>query len=171
MINNAAVRSRLFAPRARKRNRQLGQLLTSFHVRILAPGLPSSPCTPHRRFAYHPPSRPRLRGLVGAGFSLSPCVCLPFVFYSVSPLSHRRHHNGHRGQPPLRCQSQFRNPTRVKLRTRRARATIQQQRPTPTGKRGRPSKGICGDELTQQNIGLAILARRRKAQPALYIYT
>lgn len=93
-----------------------------------------------------------------------------FVFCSVSPLSHR-HHDVHRGQPPLRCQSQFRNLSRVKLRTSRARVTIQQQRPTATGRRGRLTKGICGDELTQPNIGLAILARRRKAQPAIYIYT
>ncbi|UKZ65665.1 uncharacterized protein TrAtP1_006860 [Trichoderma atroviride] len=41
-----------------------------------------------------------------------------FVFYCVSPLSHRLH-DGHRGQP-LRCQSQFRNLSRVTL-TRRAR--------------------------------------------------
>lgn len=55
----------------------LGQLLASSHVRILAPGLPPSPCTLHRRFAYHPPSRPRLRGLSALDFrSLPACLCL-----------------------------------------------------------------------------------------------
>lgn len=49
--------------------------------------------------------------------------------------------------------------------------TTQQQRPTATGKRGQLAKGICGDELTQQNIDLAILACRRKAQLAIYICT
>lgn len=44
-----------------------------------------------------------------------------FVFYSVSPLSHRLH-DVHRGQP-LRCQSQFRNLTRVTLPTNDPTAT------------------------------------------------
>lgn len=50
MINNAAAQVAPFAPGAPTGNRQPGQLSTSLHVRILAPGLAPSPCTPHRLF-------------------------------------------------------------------------------------------------------------------------
>lgn len=114
MINNAAAQSRLFAPGARKSNRQPGQLSTTsmygyLHLASLPRRARRIACFAHS--AYQPSAvQTSLAWPWLWIFALSLRV-FAFVFYSVSPLSHR-HHDGLRGQP-LRCQSQFRKPTRV----------------------------------------------------------